>query len=303
MYDVIIVGAGAAGMTAALYAARSNKTVLIIERHSIGGQIVESPSVENWPAIKDISGLDLSTNLFEQITALGCELEVANVLSVEKKDKKFIVKLEDESHEAKSVIIATGTIHKHLGIPTEDKFVGRGVSFCAVCDGPLYKQTNVSVIGDGNTAFQYALTLSDYATHVTLATASTKFYAEQAMIDRVMKNDKITILSDVVLKEFRGTDSLENLIFENTITKEIIEIPSRGCFIGIGMKPDNERYENLLDLDKGYIVVNEHQETKTSGLFAAGDCTVKSVRQLTTAVSDGTIAALRALDYIEDYDN
>ena len=299
MYDIIVIGAGTAGMTAALYSARSNKSVFIIEREAIGGQIAESPSVENWPSIKEISGLDLSTNLFEQITALGCVLEVSDVKKVEKIDDKFRVTLEDEVVEATAVIIASGTVHRHLGIPTEEKYVGKGVSYCAVCDGPLFKGQSVSVIGDGNTAFQYALTLSAYASHVTLATRHKTFGAEETLVDRVKNNDKITLLSEVSLKEFQGEASLDTLVFEKDGQDELIEVKAKACFIGIGMKPDNERYENLVELNNGYIVVDEHKQTKTPGLYAAGDCIDKAIRQLTTAVNDGTIAAINAIDYVE----
>lgn len=302
MYDMIVIGAGTAGMTAALYSARSNKSVFIIEREAIGGQIAESPSVENWPSIKEISGLDLSTNLFEQITALGCVLEVQDVQKVEKKDGIFYVTLEDSVEQAKAVVIASGTVHRHIGIPSEKEFTGKGVSYCAVCDGPLFKGKDVSVIGGGNTAFQYALTLSAYATHVTLASRDSNLTAENSLIDRVKNNDKITLLTDVSIKEFQGHETLENLVFEKKGQKELINVPVKACFIGIGMKPDNERYANLVDLNNGYIVVNEHKETKTPGLYAAGDCVNKAVRQLTTAVNDGTIAAINAINYVESLD-
>lgn len=303
IYDIIVVGAGFAGMTSALYALRNEKKVLLLEREAIGGQIADSPKVENYPTVKEVSGLDLSNNLFEQITDLGCDFDLDNVLEVEKKDGLFNLKGEYSNYETKTVILATGSVHRKIGVDREDDLAGRGVSYCAVCDGPFFKGEDIVVIGDGNTALQYALTLSTYAKKITLATLTDKLFAEETIINRALNNDKITVINHVSLKKFIGDADLTGLEFENTKTKETFTIDCRACFIAIGLVPDNERYKNVIDLEKGYIVTDENQETRTPGLFGAGDCTIKKIRQLTTAVNDGTIAAINAINYLDSLKN
>lgn len=300
MYDLIVIGAGAAGMTAALYALRGGKSVLLLEKGVIGGQITDSPRVENFPSIKEISGLDFSTNLFNQISELGCEFVVDEVLSLTKENNQFIVTTEDEKYTSIAVVIASGVHHRHINIPSEDKYIGKGISYCAVCDGAFYKGQDVSVIGGGNTALQYALLLSNYAKSVTVCNRSNELRAEDILIDQIKGRENIKVLSNVDIQEFTGNDKLEKLIFKNTKTNEQIVVETSGCFVAIGQTPHNEIFKELAELDeRGFIIVNNDNNTKTPGLFAAGDCTQKKVRQLTTAVSDGTICGLNATNYID----
>lgn len=299
IYDIIVVGGGPAGMSAALYGLRSGKTVLLIEKENFGGQIANSPRVENFPSIKEISGLDFSNNLFDQISDLGVEFELESVEKIEKLDGIFHVFTNYGKHFAKAVILATGVKHRHIGVAREDELAGKGVSYCAVCDGAFYKGEDVVLIGDGNTAVQYALLLSNYCSKVHVCTLFDKFFADKIIVERMYQRANINITHNLSLKEFIGDDALTGLVFENTITKENVHIPCKAVFIAIGQIPNNEMYGNLVDLEKGYIIVDENKKTRTDGLYAVGDCIKKSVRQLTTATSDGSIAAINACAYID----
>lgn len=285
-------------MTAALYSIRSGKSVLVLEKENFGGQIANSPRVENFPSIKEISGVDFSDHLFTQITDLGAEFELEDVLEI-RKDEHFYVKTNYHEYEAKSVIIATGVKHKKIGVQREDELVGKGVSYCAVCDGAFFASQDVALIGDANTALQYALLLSNTCNKVYLCMLFNKFFAEDILVKRVLERENIVVTKEIALKEFKGEDSLTGLVFENTKTHELVEFNVKGCFVCIGQEPDNKRFENLVELDdRGYFISND-TETKTPGLFVAGDCRVKRVRQLTTATSDGAIAAVNAVNYID----
>ena len=299
MIDIIVIGGGAAGMTAALYALRSGKKVLVLEKENFGGQIANSPRVENFPSIKEISGIDLSNNMFEQIIDLGCEFELEDVLKVEKKDDIFIVETNYNTYEAKAVIIASGVHHRKIGVKGEDELVGKGVSYCAVCDGAFYKGQDVVLIGDANTALQYALLLSNYCKEVHICTLFDHFFGEDVLVKRIKERNNIKVTHNLSLQKFNYTNELESLEFKNTKTGEVVTEKCSACFIAIGQIPDNDRYSNLVDLNKGYIVTDVNCKTKTSGLFAAGDCRDKKVRQLTTAVSDGAISAIEAVNYID----
>ena len=299
-YDVIIIGGGAAGMTAALYSLRSGKKVLLLERETIGGQISKSPRVENFPSIKEISGIEFSDKMFDQIMDLGCEFELEDVTKVEKENNKFIVTTNYSSYEALSVIIATGLEHRKINIENEDELIGKGVSYCAVCDGAFYKDEDVCLIGDGNTALQYGLLLSNYCKKVYVCTLFDKFFADDILVSRLRKRENVEIYHNLLLKEFKYSDELEGVVFENTqdLTKK--EFTVKACFIAIGQIPNNDIFSNLVELDKnGYILVDNDLQTKTEGLFVAGDCRQKKVRQLTTAVSDGAMASVGAVSYID----
>jgi len=300
IYDSIIIGGGPAGMTAALNILRGGKSVLLIERESFGGQIATSPRVENIPSIKEISGEEFSSNLFEQISDLGVEFELEEVESISKKDNLFTVHTNYGDHQGKTVIIATGVVHNHIGVEREEELVGKGVSYCATCDGAFFKGQDVVVIGDANTAAQYALLLTNYCNHVTMCLLFDKFFADKILVDRIEANPKMTVIKQIALQEFLGEDSLEGLRFKHTQTGEEVVVPCKGVFICIGQKADNKRFENLLDLDeRGFILVNPKMQTKTEGLYAIGDCTKKDLRQVQTACNDGAIAAfnvLRSLD-------
>ncbi len=301
IYDIIVIGAGAAGMTAALYARRNDKSVLVLEKESLGGQIATSPRLENYPTIKEISGEEFADNLYEQIISQGAELEVENVVSVEKGDDKiFTVKTEFNEYKSKTVITATGVKHKHLRTQSErEDLVGKGVYYCAICDGAFYKGKEVAVIGDANTALQYVLLLSGYCKKVYVYTLFDKFFGDKQLVTAMMKKDNVEWRPNTSVVDFVGDKELIAILYKdkdgNVKTHEIPAV-----FVAIGQIPDNEAFRNIVDLDKdGYIIADESCTTKTEGVFVAGDCRTKSVRQVITAVSDGGIAATKATLYID----
>ncbi len=304
MYDVIVIGAGAAGMTSALYALRNGKTVLVLESESLGGQIAMSPRLENYPSIKLISGEQFADNLFEQITALGAELEIDKVIGIEKlEDKTFKVKTEYNEFEGKSVVIAAGVKHKHLRTKSNrDDLVGKGVYYCAICDGPFYKDQEVAIIGDANTALQYSLLLASYCKKVYLYTLFDHFFGDKSLQKAVLAKDNIEWRPETSVTDFIGDDKLTAIEYKdkdgNVLTHEIPAV-----FVAIGQVPDNKAFSNLVDIDQmGYIIADETCKTKTEGLFVAGDCRTKAVRQVSTAVGDGAVAATNASIYLESLD-
>lgn len=298
MVDIIVVGGGPSGMSAALYALRSNKSVLILEKENFGGQIANSPRVENYPSVKEISGLDLSDHMFEQIMDLGAQFELEDVLGIEKVDDKFVVTTNYRTYESKAVIIANGVKHRMMNLPNEEKLVGKGVSFCAVCDGPMYKGKDVYLIGDANTALQYALLLANYCTKVHMFTLFDRFFGDQILVDRLLNKENIIVKHNMNLIQYVGEDKLEGLVFEDTKTKEKLECNTDNVFIAIGQIPNNEKFSNLVELEKGYIITDESMATKTPGVYACGDTRKKEIRQVVTACNDGAIAALSAVKYI-----
>ena len=301
MTDIIVIGAGTAGMTAALYALRNGKSVTVFEQETIGGQIASSPRVENFPSQQSLSGLELSDRLFEQITSHGAELELGKVLSVEKKGEgHFVVTSEYGEYEAKAVILAGGVHHKKIRLPREDELVGNGISYCAVCDGAFYKDKDVALIGDGNTALQYALLLSNYCNKVYVCTWFERFFGDQSLVKALKSRENIQWIPNCSLKGFIADDKLTGLQFGYREKEGGFDLAVEGCFIAIGQVPDNKAFSNLADLDKdGYVVADESCTTKTPGFFVAGDCRTKKIRQLTTAAADGACAAVAAGNYIE----
>ena len=304
MYDLIVIGAGAAGMTSALYALRNSKTVLVLESESLGGQIANSPRLENYPSIKEISGEQFADNLFEQITHHGAELEIEKVIGIEKlADKTFSVKTEYHEYQAKSVIIASGVKHKHLRTKSDrDDLVGKGVYYCAICDGAFYKGQEVAVIGDANTALQYSLLLSSYCKKVYIYTLFDKFFGDKAHVKALMNKDNIEWRPNTSVIDFIGENELKAIEYKdangNICTHEIPAV-----FVAIGQIPDNKAFANLVDIDQmGYIIADETCKTKTEGLYVAGDCRTKAVRQVSTAVGDGAVAATNACIYLESLD-
>ncbi|HRX14018.1 MAG TPA: FAD-dependent oxidoreductase [Eubacteriales bacterium] len=298
MIDIIIVGAGAAGMTAALYALRSGKSVLLLEQETIGGQVAISPRVENFPSLKQIKGSEFANNLFEQITALGAELELEKVIEIKKDGEVFTVVTDYNTHQAKAVIIAAGVKHKHLGLPKETDFVGHGVSYCAVCDGAFFKGKEVALVGDANSALQYSLLLSNYCPKVHMFTLFDKFFGDESLVKALKSKENIIVYPDTQIVGLIGENELEGITYKNK-KGEICEHRTEALFIAIGQLPDNKSFVNLVDLDKeGYIIAGEDCATKTQGLYVAGDCRTKKIRQLTTASSDGAIAGLAACAYI-----
>ena len=299
IYDSIIIGGGAAGMSTALYLLRNNKTVLILEKENFGGQIANSPKVENFPSIKEISGLNFSDNLFEQINALGVEFELEDAESITKDENGiFKVVTNYNEYQAKTVVLANGVKHRLMNLPKEQDLIGNGISFCAVCDGPMLKGKEAYLIGDANTALQYAMLLSDYCTKVHMFTLFDHFFGDKVLIDKVNNNERIIVTHNMNLVEYKGEEKLTGLVFENTQDKTRREFETDNVFVCIGQIPQNDKFADLLVLEKGYVVTNESMETKTAGLYAVGDTRKKDVRQLVTACNDGAIAALSIIRYI-----
>ena len=301
MYDIIVIGAGAAGMTSALYALRNSKSVLVLESESLGGQIANSPRLENYPSIKAISGEEFADNLMNQISDLGAQIEIEKVVAVDKlEDKTFKVTTEYNEYFAKSVIIAAGVKHKHLRTKSDtDHLVGRGVYYCAICDGAFYKDREVAVIGDANTALQYSLLLASYCKKVYVYTLFDKFFGDKALIKALRSKENIEVRPNTSVQDFIGENELTAIEYKDADGSiKTHEIPA--VFVAIGQIPDNKAFANLVDLDKdGYIIADENCKTKTEGLFVAGDCRTKAVRQVVTAVADGGIASTNASLYIE----
>ena len=300
MYDIIVVGGGPAGLTAALYALRANKSVLIIEKATFGGQITYSPRVENYPAVPDSSGNEIAEKLVDQVLSQGAEIELSKVLEIRDGDTKTVV-TEDGEYECKAVIIATGARHRMLGIAGEEKLVGEGISFCAVCDGAFYNGKEVAVVGGGNSALQEALLLCENASRVTVIQNLPYLTGEKRLADRLYANEKATVLLSKTVKGFVGEDSLSGVIIADAETGEEQTLKVDGLFVAIGLVPQNEPFSNVLTLnDYGYADAEEDCRTKTAGVFVAGDCRQKRIRQVTTAVADGAVAALAACDYIDN---
>lgn len=299
IYDIIIIGAGPSGMTAALYAKRNNKEVLILEKETIGGQMALAPKIENYPSVTSISGEELASNMFDQIMNMGVMFELEKVENVIKENNIFKVTTDYNTYLSYSVIVATGAHHKMIGIPNEKDWLSKGLSYCATCDGSFFKDEVVAVIGDGNSALQYALTLSNICKKVYVCTLFDKFFGDSILVDRIEHIENIDVINCISLKNIKGTDKIEELIFENLITHNPFSLKVDGCFIAIGQEPDNKIIKNLVEIDKvGYAITNDNVLTKTAGLFVAGDCRKKKVRQVTTAISDGAIAAIEAINYL-----
>ena len=298
MFDTIIIGCGPSGMTAALYLLRANKSVLLLEKEGIGGQIAESPRLENYPSIPSISGSEFADKLFSQIQDLGAEFEFAEALEIQKEGDTYIVKTDGDAYSARSVILANGCKHRKLGLEREEELTGHGVSYCATCDGAFFRDQNVVVIGDANSALQYAIALSEICKHVQIMTLFDRYFADPILVKRVQENPKISAEHEWSAIRFEGNKDLTGVTFQNTKTKEIQTIPCQGCFIAIGQIPHNDAYASFVDLNRGFIVTDENMATKTPGLFACGDTRVKKVRQVATAIGDGANAAMNCLAYL-----
>ncbi len=293
-YDIIIIGAGTAGLTAAIYAARAGKKVLILENEGIGGQISTSPKVENYPGFFEISGMEFSDRLYEQASALGVELELDKAEKITDNGNSKTVKTEYSEFTCKAVIIATGVKHRHLGIDAEEKYMGRGVSYCAVCDGAFYKGKDVAVVGGGNSAVQSAIMLSNICNKVYLIHRRDEFRCEKKLSDEVRAIENVELVLNSTVKDLRGDGKLATILTENK-TGEIKEINAEGLFVLVGQIPENSAFADLITLDEsGYIVAGEDCKTNVDGIFAAGDCRTKAIRQLTTAAADGSVSALAA---------
>ncbi len=297
MYDIIVIGGGPAGLTAALYARRANKTVLILEKATFGGQITFSPKVENIPGFLELSGNEFAEKLVEQVLEQGAEVECVEVQKILDGEVKTVVTDEGE-FTAKAVIVATGAKHRLLGLEREESFVGEGISFCAVCDGAFYENKTVAVIGGGNSALQEALLLSDLCEKVYVIQNLPQFTGEQALVERLTARENVEVRFGTVVKSLVGESSLEAIeLCDGDGCTDTLKVD--GMFVAVGLVPQNEMVSDLVTLDeRGYIASDESCLTAVKGVFAAGDCRTKTVRQVTTAAADGAVAALAACDYI-----
>ena len=302
MHDMIIVGGGPAGLTAAIYGLRAGKSVLVIEKGGFGGQIAFSPKVENIPGTKVISGAEFADRLTDQAMSLGADVELEKVVRIEKADGIFKVCTEEESvFEGKSVILAVGVKHRTLGLPGENELIGNGISFCAVCDGAFYADQEVAMIGGGNSALQEALLLSEVCTKVTVVQNLGDFTGERKLADALLLKDNVTAIFNTVVVGYETTDgALSGLRLRNTETGEESAIRVDGAFLAVGLMPENEPFAEHAALnDWGYFDSAEDCRTVTPGLFVAGDCRSKRIRQVVTASADGAVAAMAACMYLD----
>ncbi len=299
MYDIIIIGGGPAGLTAAVYALRANKTVLVLEKGSFGGQITYSPKVENIPGFVSVTGNEFAEKLVEQALELGAEIEPTEVFSVKDGDVKTVV-TEDGDYEAKAVIIATGAKHRLLGVENEENLIGNGISFCAVCDGAFYKDEEVAVIGGGNSALQEAILLSDVASKVYVVQNLDFLTGEKKLAEQLYAKENVEIITGSVVKEIHGSEELESIIITKTADGQDRKIDVKGMFVAIGLIPQNAPFADIIGLDSyGYADADESCITASQGIFVAGDCRKKRIRQVATACADGAVAALAACDYVD----
>lgn len=303
MYDIIIVGGGPAGMTAALYALRNGKSALVVERSGFGGQITHSPKVENYPGTKQMSGNEFAEKMLDQILAQGAEIELENVVAVEDAGDRRIVRTEEGSaFEGRAVVLATGVKHRMLGLPGEDALVGEGISFCAVCDGDFYSGQRVCVAGGGNSALQEALLLSEKCSEVVILQDLPALTGEQKLRDALSKRGNVRAICDTRIDGLvTEGGALKGVAISGRATGEAQTVACDGLFVAIGLIPENGPFEALAALNEwGYFASGEDCLTKTPGVYVAGDCRGKGVRQLTTAVADGATAALAACRYIDE---
>ena len=302
MHDIIVVGGGPAGMTAALYALRNGKSVLVIEKESFGGQMTQSPKIENYPGKLQVSGMELADEMMNQILEQGADIEIETVASIFPDDGGWIVATEEGgAYEAKAVVIATGVKHRMLGLPGEDDLVGDGISYCAVCDGDFYTDKVVCVVGGGNSALQDAILLSEKCKEVIMLLRRQVFRGEEKLQEVLFSHPNVSARMDVVISSLvAGNNGLEAVEIENRTTGEKQRIDCDGLFVAIGLVPENGAFAELADLDDwGYFDSDESCTTKSPGIFVAGDCRNKEIRQITTASADGAVAALAACRYID----
>lgn len=291
MYDCIIIGAGPAGLTSALYLRRANKKVLLLDSKGYGGQIINASKIENYPSIKLISGFEFATNLYNQVIDLGAEAKIETVLKIEE-DK--IVITNNNKYKTKSIIIANGVQNRKLNLPNENKLLGKGISYCATCDGNFFKNKIVAVNGGGNTAIEDAIYLSSIATKVYLIHRRDVFKAEQKYIDEIKKIPNVEIITNSIITSIDGDIKLESITLNNNKNIDV-----DGLFIAIGQIPNNNIFNNIVDIDEyGYIISNNEVYTKTNGIFVAGDTRQKKLRQIVTATSDGALAASSVIKYL-----
>ena len=302
MYDIIIAGGGPAGLTSAIYALRAGKTVLVIEKNGFGGQIAFSPKVENIPGTRTISGAEFADKLTDHAMDLGAEVELEKVVSVTKDGDIFTVGTEEgNTYQAKAVILAVGVKHRTLGLPGEEDLIGNGISFCAVCDGAFYTGQKVAMIGGGNSALQEALLLAEVCEKVTIVQNLAFLTGEKKLADALAQKPNVEIIYSTVVSEYiTENGELKGLKLHNDATGEQSQIAVDGTFLAVGLMPENDAFAHLAGLnDWGYFDSGEDCATKTPGLFVAGDCRSKTIRQVVTAAGDGAVAAMAACRYID----
>ena len=301
MHDIIIIGGGPAGLTAATYACRAGKTPLVLEKSGFGGQITYSHKIENFPAALSISGTELADKMVDQAISQGAQVELEEAQSINKNaDGTFTVVTDFGQYDCKAVIIATGAKHRTLGVEGEENFIGSGISFCAVCDGAFYQGQEVAVIGGGNSALVEATLLAETCKKVTIIQNLSYLTGEQRLIDNLQSRPNVEIILNTTVECFKGDGELESVVLKNA-DGTTSEIKPQGVFVAIGLCPDNKAFESMTALDdRGYVIADEKCLTDTEGVFVAGDCRTKEIRQITTAAADGAVAALAACAYIDN---
>ena len=299
MYDIIIIGAGPAGMTASIYARRALKKVLVLEAVSYGGQIINTLDIENYPVEAHISGFDFSTKLYNQAVDLGAEFIFEKCVKIDKKNSSFEVYTPNNKYQCRSLIIATGADNRKLRLDREDEYIGKGLSYCATCDGAFYKKRDVAVVGGGNTALEDALYLSNICNKVYLIHRRDEFRGDNSVVDKIKGKTNIDIIYNSNVTKVIGDERL-NAIEISNLDGSKKEINVSGLFVAIGKIPENENFKDLIKMDEnGYILAGEDCHTNIDGIFVAGDNRTKLLRQLVTATSDGAIAATEAIHYLE----
>ena len=298
MYDILIIGAGPARLTAAIYARRASKSVLILEAKSYGGQIINTPEIENYPVAPHISGFDFATKIYEQATALGAEVVYEKAVEIIDNGSEKEVRTENNSYKAKAIIIATGSENRKLGVDGEDQLVGRGISYCATCDGAFYRKKNVAVVGGGNTALEDALYLADIAEKVYLIHRRDEFRGEDANVNALKARVNVEFVLNSQVIKLNAQKRLESIDVQNK-NGEVRNIEVNGLFVAVGRIPENQNFAKVVNLDNaGYVIAGEDCLTNAKGIFVAGDNRVKNVRQLVTATADGAVAVSEAVKYI-----
>ena len=301
MTELVIIGGGPAGMSAAIYSSRARLKTLIIEKAGCGGQIAITDHLENYPGFETgINGFELAVKMQTQATTFGSEITYGEVLSVEVEGNIKKVVLQDKVFETKTIIIASGAAFKKLNVPGEEEFIGKGVSYCATCDGPFFRNKEIAVVGGGDSALQEALYLTKFASKVNLIHRRNEFRAAKILQEKVLANEKIIVILDSVVEEICGTQMLDSLKVKNVKTGSVINLAVNGVFLFVGWQPNTKFLENSkINLDSGYIVTDENMRTNIDGVFACGDVRKKQLRQVVTAASDGAISAISAQHYIE----
>lgn len=300
MYDIIIIGAGPSGLTAAIYARRASKKVLVLEAKNYGGQIINTLDIENYPVEPHISGYDFSTRLYNQVKDLGAEIKFERAIDIrDNKDYKEVITDKNE-YKCLSIILATGSENRKLGLENEDELIGKGISYCATCDGAFYKNKVVAVQGGGNTAVEDALYLSDIAKKVYLIHRRDEFRADKKSIKQLEKKENIEIIYNSIVTKLNKDKKLESIeITDKDNNKTVIEVS--GLFIAVGRIPETQNFSKLVNMDSnGYVISDETCHTNVEGIFVSGDNRTKEVRQLVTAASDGAVSAIEAIKYINN---